>query len=199
MGCDIHMYVEYRKSVNSNFIWVNGDHFKMNPYFGDPGEAQFERIELHGNRNYALFTTLCGVQDYSEKTIPVSDPKGIPEDCCQYVKSECERWDGDGHTHSWATLKELREYQQKGHKLKYSGLISQKQIADLNNGITPNSWCQGTNAVGYERREWEEENTVLNPLIAKMQKRAHELMQWDWEEYDAANDDKIRIVFWFDN
>jgi hypothetical protein len=113
MGCDIHMYVEYKKTVYNVLTWVNGDYFKMNPYHGDVKESQFEKVELHGNRDYSLFTTLCGVRDYSGKTIPVSDPKGIPEDCCAYVKSECDRWDGDGHNHSWATLKELKEYQQK--------------------------------------------------------------------------------------
>lgn len=200
MGCDIHMYVEYKTKVNEKEKWVSGDYFKPNPYHGEwEGEDKLDRMELYGARNYGLFSTLAGVRDYTDAMIPVSDPKGIPEDTCQYIKNENERWGSDGHTHSWLTLSELKKYQEKNLKLKRTGLLSPQQLEDFNKGILPESWCQGTNQPGYERREWEEENTTLIPIIEKLQKRAHELMQYEFDKYDEANDDKIRIVFWFDN
>lgn len=124
----------------------------------------------------------------------------MPEDACLFVKAESERWDGDGHTHSWLTLKEIKEYQEKNIAIVHSGLISPNQQRDLDdNGILPESWCQGTNLMGYERREWSHKNESLVPLIEKVQSRAKELLQYDFEEYNTENDENIRIVFWFDN
>lgn len=207
MGCDIHMYVEYKKDLpikgsdKRKEEWISGDYFKQNPFklvWDD--ENKMDRLELHGDRNYTLFTTLAGVRDYTNETIPVSEPKGVPDDACDYVKKENERWDTDGHSHSWLTLKELKDYQSVNRKIKRTGLLSPVQLVEFdNNNILPESWCQGTNMEGYERREWEDTNNSLIPLIEKLQKRAHELMQYDWQPYDVTNDEKIRIVFWFDN
>ncbi len=35
MGCDIHMMVEVKRSINDEEKWVNYDHFLMNPWHGD--------------------------------------------------------------------------------------------------------------------------------------------------------------------
>lgn len=200
------MYVEYKKDLPVNDSeeretkWVLGDYFKTNPYFEVfPNEEKMERLELHGGRNYGLFSTLAGVRDYTNSIRPVSDPKGVPEDCCDYIKKVNEDWGDDGHSHSWLTLNELKNYQSQNLKLPRTGLLSPEQLVEFDKGVLPNSWCQGTNQPGYERREWEEENNTLVPLIEKLQNRAHELMQHDWQEYDISNDEKIRIVFWFDN
>lgn len=201
MGCDIHLFVEQRRKVNGQLKWISGDYFKFNYYYesGD-SKDEYSLIELHGDRNYSLFSTLAGVRDYSEKNTPISEPKGVPNDCCEYVKTQKEYWDGDGHSHSWFTLKELKDYQSTSPLIHYSGVISPEDVENLDkHGKTPQSWCQGTNMVGYERREWSEPNDVLVPLIEKLQARAKELFQYDWQVYNPENDDNIRIVFWFDN
>lgn len=203
MGCDIHMFVEYKETFKNESKWVNGDYFKRNPRFEKDSawnNNEFELIELHGDRNYSLFSTLAGVRDYSDKIIPVSEPKYLPEDISDFVNEHAKQWEGDAHTHSWLTLKEIRDYHNKGHKLHYSGLISPEQIKQLDKeGITPDSWCQGTNQIGYERREWSVENNVLLPLIEKLEKRTKEIFQYEWQEYNPDNEENIRIVFWFDN
>lgn len=207
MGCDIHMYVEYkRKNMNNEEVWIHGDYFKPNPCFAmfDKNdindEPAFERIELHGNRDYTLFSTLAGVRDYTDMVIPVAPPKGEPNDCSEYVKEEMQQWEGDAHTHSYLTLKELKDYQATNPVMHYTGLISPSQLKAFDeHGTKPQSWCQGTNIEGYERRSWTEENTSLIPLIEKLQKRGHELLQYDWQDWNAENEDKVRIVFWFDN
>jgi hypothetical protein len=197
MGCDIHMYVEYKKEMPIKGVqqqkWVSGDYFKHNPYKGIDYDDEFFRIELYGNRNYALFATLAGVRDYSE-------PKGMPDDCCEFVKKECDGWDIDGHTHSWLTLKEIKDYQAKSPTFQTSGLINPEAVIEFDkNGTIPKAWCQYTNMEGWERRNWSEPNETLLPLIELLQQRAHELLQYKWHEYDTANDENIRIVFWFDN
>lgn len=155
MGCDIHLFVEQRRKVNGQLKWISGDYFKFNYYYesGD-SKDEYSLIELHGDRNYSLFSTLAGVRDYSEKNTPISEPKGVPNDCCEYVKTQKEYWDGDGHSHSWFTLKELKDYQSTSPLIHYSGVISPEDVENLDkHGKTPQSWCQGTNMVGYERRE----------------------------------------------
>jgi len=124
----------------------------------------------------------------------------MPQECSEYVKMASADWDGDGHTHSFLTLKEIRDYQSKGPEIFYRGLISPEQQVEFEtNGTKPTSWCQGTNQEGYDWREWSEPNDVLVPLIKKMEKRAIELMQHGYGDYKTENDDNIRIVFWFDN
>lgn len=200
MGCDIHLYVEYKRTVNGKEQWLNGDYFKSNPYHKDEGEREYEKVKLDHGRNYQLFSTLAGVRDYTEKVTPVSEPKGIPEDASEFVREENERWQGDGHTHSWLTLAEMREYQKQKPVMHYTGLLAPIDlIAFDTTGKTPNSWCQRTNQQGHERREWSEENNSLVGLIDLLEKRAIELLQWKGQQYNIENDDKIRIVFWFDN
>ena len=209
MGCDIHMYVEYKKelpikdSKKREEKWISGDYFKLNPYkdiWDGEEEEEFEKIELYGGRNYGLFATLAGVRDYSNLIIPISNPKGIPHNCCDYVKKANKNWGIDGHTHSWLTLKEIKDYQATQPLLPRKGFISPIDVIEFDkNGTHPESWCQGTNMKGYEEREWVEKNETLIPLIELMEKRAKELMQYNYEEYDTKNDEKIRIVFWFDN
>ena len=203
MGCDIHMFVEYKKTFKDEQKWINGDYYKRNPHYEKDSQwnnNEFELIEFCGDRNYSLFSTLAGVRDYSDKIIPVAEPKYLPPDISEFVNEHAKRWEGDAHTHSWLTLKELKQYNEKGYKLHYSGLISPQQQFDLDvSGITPDSWCQGTNQEGYERREWSAENNVLNPLIEKLEKRTKELFQYEWQKYDPSNEENIRIVFWFDN
>src|ERR1700733_133960 len=150
MGCDIHMYTEVLKSVNSKNVWVNVDNYRPDPY--EPGK--FNHVDLHGHRNYALFTILAGVRDYSEATIPVSNPKGLPEDMSPEAKAAAESWDSDGHSHSYLSLFELKQYQATNPTITQTGLIDSEQRAELDRGILPESWCQGTNQAGYERRTW---------------------------------------------
>lgn len=201
MSCDIHMYTEIKRTIRDKEVWVNVDDFRINPYYDgvDSSETQFVHQDLYGDRNYGLFTLLAGVRDYSEKTVPVSDPKGLPEDMSDFTAEAADRWDSDGHTHSWLTLAEIKSFQDKQPSITRSGLINQKQAAELDNGVFPNSWCQGTNQEGYVRREWVEPSTTLVPLIEKMKERLKDEFYIYNDDYDKKMDEKIRIVFWFDN
>jgi len=124
MGCDIHMYIQYKeKRKDKTREWWRD----FGGYFS-PG------------RNYTMFGILAGVRDNPEKGF---EPKGLPEfelsygvmdDLYMYVDSEerntctleqAERWgrriekDKDGnpwrtehpdwHSHSWMTAKELAQ------------------------------------------------------------------------------------------
>ncbi len=92
MGCDIHATIEKKEN---NLWW---------------GAAN----NIHIDRSYALFTVLADVRNYNEeraeKNIPISQPRGIPEDVSYEFGKIDEYWDSDGHSHSWVTFKELKEH-----------------------------------------------------------------------------------------
>lgn len=197
MGCDIHMYVEYKKQGSDE--WENGDFFQLNPYRNLEGEDKFRVVKLHGDRNYSLFSTLAGVRDYTEKVKPVTEPKGFPNDACKLVTKEYIRWDSDAHTPSWLTLKEIRDYQDTNPVIYYSGQVPPETAKLLDEeGKNPTEWCQWTSNTGWIFREWQQPNTELIPLIKKMEERARHFFPL-WKDYDKKYDENIRIVFWFDN
>lgn len=48
MGCDIHMHVEYKRTINNIKKWICGDYFKVNPYYDDKCvyEKPFELVDF---------------------------------------------------------------------------------------------------------------------------------------------------------
>ncbi len=202
MGCDIHLYTEAKSSVNGKDKWVNIDHWKLNKYFGEENESQFSIIYLYHDRNYSLFAALAGIRDYSEGNPKVDEPRGMPDDVSEATQAECDKWDSDGHTHSYFTLKELTDWQAANAVVHHSGLISAEQAEALDKrGELPQSWCQGTNRPDYVHRAWTEDCQILAPLIEALEERAREEF-WIWDKTAPIPIDKqeqIRIVFWFDN
>lgn len=127
MGCDIHMYIQYRdkESINTKYSHWRDFGGRLNP-----------------GRNYTMFSTLAmGVRGEAVKGF---EPKGVPdfglswgieseltlfitsdgqEDGCCTLEN-AKRWGGiindsegnpsrvrqpDWHTHSWLTTKELAQ------------------------------------------------------------------------------------------
>lgn len=205
MGCDIHLYTEKRKTINGNKTWICVDHFKINEYFGEEDESHLCVVPIYDHRDYALFGVLAGVRDYYGNEI-IDKPRGLPEDVTDIVKKESDDWGSDGHSHSWLTARELFDYKRNHNTITYSGLLSQEQIEDLENGINPDNWCQGSSNKTYERRTWTEEGCALDSLIDAVKKRMSEEF-WIWDFYDDDKKaelfdkyaDDFRIVFWFDN
>ena len=198
MGCDIHLYCE--KYNEKDKKWISADRLKLNEYYGKyEDENQYSIVHLYDDRNYALFGVLAGVRNYYDNEC-ISEPKGLPDDICEFVKNEAEYWDGDGHSHSYFTAKELFDWQKEHSTTNYSGMISPENQLKLDKeGITPTSWCQWTNQENWKYREWTEPNCVLDHLIKKVKDRMEEefwiFKDEDYEKY-AEN---FRIVFWFDN
>lgn len=127
MGCDIHLFVEYRKDTYQENYWRS---------FG--GEFRLER-------HYGVFSSLAGVRNYGDVIKPVVEPRGIPrnagyscldeyryyitdniteanecnlEKAEQWVNSGISEWwderktfvtDPDAHSGSWLSLQELKE------------------------------------------------------------------------------------------
>ncbi len=95
MGCDIHPYVEEK---------IDGEWHMVHAVNGAGRE-----------RDYDFFTHLCGVRSGSIDMDPAKsrghedwpEPKGLPEDASVVVKKFSDRWDCDGHSHSYETVREF--------------------------------------------------------------------------------------------
>ena len=147
MGCDIHFYVE--KKVNEK--WETAD--KWNKYDDDDYEegdltVNYEDRFYH-NRNYDLFAILADVRNgrgfagicTGDGFIPISAPKGLPDDICDQVKKEADRWEGDAHSHSHFLLSELISYDYKGQTTKHRGWVDSKNYRIFIEKGKPSSWC----------------------------------------------------------
>lgn len=203
MGCDIHMFCEYKKTVNNKEIWVNADNWRINPYYDgdDKDESKHNVSSLLSGRNYSLFSALCGVRDYSDSTPKISEPRGMPEGVSPEIIQENKEWGGDGHSHSYATLAEVFAFNKLKNPVKFSGLISVEQANKLDdNGVTPDSWCQGSSDKTMVHRVWEDDSlTPLSVLFEKMTERFNDVGWFFGRDIPTDKMDDFRIVFWFDN
>jgi hypothetical protein len=193
MGCDIHLYTERKQSINSVEKWVNIDNWKLNPYFSIDEEDKYKLSPAFRIRDYRLFAILADVRNDCEN-IPISEPKGIPEDASEVVKSEIAVWDGDGHSHSFFTMKELYDYYENNKIIKFKGLTDAENAVKIDNGEMPEWWCMASTNKSYIYKEWTFENYTMKNLIERLE------THFKSEYYDKERDsEKFRIVFFFDN
>lgn len=138
----------------------------------------------YDGRNYNLFAMLADVRNgrgfagvyTGEGFNPIADPKGAPSDMSSEIKSACEYWEGDGHSHSWFTVKELLDY----------------------------DWEQDTVIMkaGMYRMDTPLEELKQNTETAKYKDCAGDFYTETIPKLnELAGEDKesVRIVFWFDN
>ena len=151
MGCDIHFFTERKTSSNNyqgpkdlsedrnNKIeqiidnkpveerWVSADYWEIeDESWGVPYSRSYYK-----GRNYYLFSILAGVRGDTE---PIDYPRGIPEDSSSGYSYITNQWEGDGHSHSYFTLKELLEvdwdYYQKEHLSEFMETIEKMKLVN---------------------------------------------------------------------
>jgi len=202
MGCDIHVYTEFKLWYGKNEgKWFSADHYKLNPSYGeDDSEKKMEVVPIYDSRNYSLFSILAGVRNYGGNE-QISELHGLPDDCCPEIKEESDSWGEDGHSHSFFTLKELLDFQKIQSPVKYQGFVSKKSSENLDRGILPEEYWQGGNIPGQVWRKWEKTDESLKPFVKALVEREKEIF---WIFSDKSKDiqkhaEEIRVVFWFDN
>ena len=198
MGCDIHMCVEVKRNINGVERWVSADHFSLNPYFDgvDTDEEQYRIVGLFTDRNYAAFDCLAGVRSYNDDSPRIDNPRGVPADAAATTLADIAKWDGDGHSHSYVTLREVIEFNGRKFEREVSGMVDPETARALDtDGTEPRSWCGWTSREDYVQRSWKQQVDALTGLEDAMRQRLVETM---WRD-DPDFHDKIRIVFWFDN
>ena len=159
MGCDIHDYIETRDDSGAWTAFGNWSDQAAKYY--EEGEKPEEPIVLdtpykervYGDRNYELFSILADVRngygfagvDTGDGFVPISAPRGLPEDVTQLVRDVSESWGVDAHSHSWFTLDEILEYDwtQTTKRRGWVTLAEYHQWSrwKKSHGEPPSEWC----------------------------------------------------------
>jgi hypothetical protein len=128
MGADIHFFTERKTNCldyggpkniqldrdakisniigcDTGEIWVSADIWTKKIY---GKETYWEVNQMYRERNYYLFSILANVRN-GFNIEPLDYPRGIPKDCSYGYSYMVNSWGGDGHSHSYFTLKELLE------------------------------------------------------------------------------------------
>ena len=184
MGCDIHAFAEQKRK--DRWVQIKG------AFLHDRGSYKTYEDTLPLGRNYELFAFLAGVRN-SNDIVPISLPKGIPSDASHGYLAEVESWEGDGHSHSYFTLKELKEILPE----LISQEVNDKQLITRKEGDEILEVCGSTTRehfgpVGKRRifTLWKNEATPIEEIINLLE-----------EELDTSErtDEEMRLVFFFDN
>jgi hypothetical protein len=91
-------------------------------------------------------------------------------------------------------MKELYDYYEQNNIVKFSGLVDEKGVKEIESGKMPNWWCKGSTQKGLVWKEWQQENFVLKGFIETLEKHFESEYYRKDEESDT-----FRIIFWFDN
>ena len=106
MGCDIHMYAEKLVDGEPEAILFKMPEW-LHKYAPNRPLNNIQYYDL--GRSYNLFGWLADVRNGSDVE-PLSDPRGIPSDASEAIKSAYAYGYPDIHTPSWFFLKELLEF-----------------------------------------------------------------------------------------
>lgn len=226
MGCDIHCYAE----VNKNGIWEKvGSVFKNETYdwyknnkTEIPSYLSEFTDEPYDGRNYDLFAMLADVRngsgfagcDTGDGFVPISMPKGLPDDVSNGVKERYEDWCNDGHSCSWLTLNELLSYDWYGQKTKHRGYFSLESYKKFKNGEENFGCCGDVSGQNVIKINPEEYDTMLKENAFNHFKSYYVHCEWESTYFESAEyfvkdvlpklkelgtPDTVRLVFWFDN
>lgn len=191
MGCDIHMYREAFRDGK----WVAVDNWTPCSY--DESRIEVKWSELFTDRNYDLFGFLCkGVRRDFDVAF---EPRGLPISMSDEVSSEAGDMGRDGHSHSYLSLRDLKDGREylKGSKTKISGMKDAESYAvfmDSINSEFPDysllyPYCQWSSNASYIQFE------VEIPSIEIMGDAFDRIIGM----FDGVEGEDHRVVFWFDN
>jgi hypothetical protein len=206
MGCDIHVYIEYKEKSDENWRSFGG---RINP-----------------GRNYKLFELMAGVRS---DECSLFSPRGIPDQTGYYAKhdntlfiTECGDNDGeyvkmekatqwvdsgystfinnregkptwvtnpDWHTHSWLNLEEYRQVLEVYKKWSIVNLEERKKESEnLYNHLVDTKVITSDNA---EQCKWIQEVKIYD-------EPEYQAIEGAMAKFSDMGYD-VRIVFWFDN
>lgn len=107
MGADIHLFVEYRKSKDSDWIADTSNGFiHYHEYPDNQEEAEiYELNHFYIGRNYELFGAMAGVRCHRTRLFW---PKGLPKGLSTDIAHTYQLGKEDYHTPSWLTPKQFQ-------------------------------------------------------------------------------------------
>jgi len=170
MGCDIHMYIEYKKEKSSSWVNFGG---KLNP-----------------GRDYLMFAIISGVRDYG-KEYTMFNPKGLPSDLGGFTNAENLIYISDEVCDCGAevacTLKSAIEWEKYGQKITYN--------QGKATWVTHPDWHSHSYLSYDEYKQVVYKYYSFQDRISKLEYK----IVLDIMKSFIYNKCSVRIVFWFDN
>lgn len=233
MGCDIHHYEEVRSEDGD---WASVQKLVKNEYYEQyPDEERPMVLDHYGYddprrlwRCYDLFAILANVRNgrgfagclTGAGFNSIVEPRGLPDDVSDVIKSESDSWGMDGHSHSWLTLKEILDYDWDQRTTNY-GMLSWNEYEHWVKTRTEDQpspmsysgdvWGRDIKKVSVEQFEMWEKNPESRPQNPEnyyaraswgiSYRQAVGGRFWDYVEYlkTLGKPEDVRMVFWFDN
>ncbi len=219
MGCDIHLYVEKRGVLGweKQYGFVSDYFDPTNEYFS--GKDFRDTDEPYQSRNYTVFAAPANVRngygfagiDTGDPLIPIAEPRGLPDDVSSAIQETADAFGDDGHSHSYLTLAELRDYNWD-KPLTSRGCVQLSDFKKLRPGEPPKEWRGGVFG-GNTRTISIAEAETYKP---KPGQEVYVNYQWVTplrdccsgflnhmlpilEKLSDGDAESVRIVFWFDN
>lgn len=212
MGCDIHGYIEVKKSD-----WA------------DYWDACMDIKSIIG-RNYSMFATLFGVRNYDEFNAVAPD-RGLPQNVSDEVKADFETWGCDAHSPSFITLQEFKNINwdehgttlsqfidcyKLGENKPFASFISSSELRPADYRLLQQGETVTKGEITYKRnfskksdaksKDWELLFSIMEQLQNFYDERAKEYASNDPEIVDEkpqivphVDTSRVRLVVWFDN
>lgn len=169
MGCDIHAVLETKVDGK----WKLVGETSITEY---PGEDPYVNMPcFYSGRSYALFAVLADVRNgygfagcnTGDRIEPIADPRGVPDDASDEYKTWVERWDCDGHSHSYHTLTDLLSYDWTREKVTRGYLDMETYAAWAGyfeeQGEAPKGWCGDVGGPQTQKITRDEAEKLLAP------------------------------------
>lgn len=190
MGCDIHSYVEVMK----NQRWIL--------HTPEPGYTW---------RDYGMFGILAGVRMRGFN--PMAKHRGLPKNVSKEVKELADEYGGDGHTHSYLTLKEILDYDYD-QTIPLHGVLSAKKYDQWDKKSTPYlDYANSEYVLMPEAYKLLKQNNALDKNVDYYIKTTwnspyRSFVNGDWWAFverlkgyaeEFGGNENVRYIFWFDN
>lgn len=164
MGCDIHCHVEVRTEDGWQHVWpplvAETEDVEACPeeYVNFPGTIvssyeEYQKVAapwdhpLRIRRNYNLFAIFADVRNgigfagtkTGEGFNIIAEPRGIPDDASIETAWDIQHWEGDAHSHSWLTLKDLLDFDWD-QTTSHVGVVSPREFVHWKEHGVPSYW-----------------------------------------------------------
>ena len=130
---------------------------------------------------------------------PISKLKGFPSDASMMLFLEKKKWEGNAHSFSWLTWKEISKYD--WNQTSIDRRVSEIEIA-TEKELSKSAWANYLeNPAELEKMEEkgikiEYKRRIMKELIPSTYQKLFDKMK---ELAEVYGEEGVRIVFWFDN
>ncbi len=172
-------------------------------------EHPFDR--KHTSRNYYFFAVLADIRNYDDFIIPISDPKGLPDNVSPEIKKQSDHDGVDGHSHSWLTLEELESHDWNQSR-RNSGTVTSSGFLEYYTKGKPSGYHGGSSAETVDNETMKQlilgiygdrdPNGWYDTEVSWMESIRDSIGVKYLEDFLTAlkaYGENVRIVFWFDN